>query len=148
MERLLILTPIAPKTIIAPAPLAYPRLISELAPSVSIRDENININWARLQHIFMRDYYTDFDFLLLLDSDVVITNDDVEKLGAAWKMHTTPCVNTKGGETTHIITSCALMHKCDFETINYLVDMDMCPCSKMPNPFYVEGTTGYEIKEY
>ena len=139
------LTPVAPGAILAPFTLGIPRMVSELAPMPSgVREIDININRHRLQRKFL-SLRRDFDFVLLIDSDVVITPDVLPALLASWKPGTTPCINTKGATTGHIITSCALVSVEDYSAINYLDRPDVCQCLKLPNPFYLEGYSGREI---
>ena len=141
----LVVTPIAPGTVLAPYSLGLPRLVSELAPSVRCRELNININRARLQRMFMGDYFPLYEFVLLLDSDVVVTRETVDMLEKAWKPCTTPCANTKGHETDHVVASCALIHRTDYSRIDYLSNIYECQCKKVPSPFYVDGAIGSEI---
>lgn len=138
-------TPVAPGTVLAPFSLGIPRLVSELAPSVSVRERNININRARLQKMFMREQFGKYEFVLLLDSDVVVDPEVLDKLMAAWKPGTTPCANTKGAETDHVVASCALIHRNDYADIDYLDKPGECQCLKVPNPFYVDGAVGREV---
>lgn len=142
MDKVIALTPIAPGTMLAPFSLGIPRLVSELAPSVRGRERNINMNRARLQAMYMHGYFNRFEFVLLLDSDVVITPDILDKLMEAWKPGTTPCAYTKGHETSHVCAACALVHRTDFAEINYLDKPFECQCTKVPKPFYVQGTEG------
>lgn len=139
------LTPIAPGTLVHPIGCDIPRLISELAPSVTGREANINLNRARLQRMFIRQYYPLHEFVLLVDSDVVVTADVIRKLQDAWKPGTTPCALTKQSAVGHVVTSCALIHRADYEKVNYLDNVLQCQCLKLPSPFYVEGAVGYEV---
>lgn len=139
------LTPIAPGTILAPCELGLPRLVSELAPSVQGRERNINLNRARLQELFMRKYFPRYEFVLLLDSDVVVTRAVFDKLVAAWAPGTTPCAITKGDTKGHVVCACALIHRADYAKVDYLSDMLQCQCMKLPSPFYVEGAIAEEI---
>lgn len=139
------LTPIAPGTILAPCELGLPRLVSELAPSVQGRERNINMNRARLQELFMRKYFPKYEFVLLLDSDVVVTRAVFDKLLAAWAPGTTPCAITKGDTEGHVVCACALIHRADYAKVDYLSDMLQCQCMKLPSPFYVEGAIAEEV---
>lgn len=143
--HILILTPVAPNTIVAPCTLPYPRLISEMAPSLTLREANININRARLQRMFNMEHLPYYKFVLLMDSDVVTDAESVEKLVAAWRPGTTPCINTKGNGFDHIVTSCALVSANDYVKVDYTAKLNECQCRKLPCPFYVEGTHGYEV---
>lgn len=143
--HILILTPVAPNTIVAPCTLPYSRLFSEMAPSLSLREANININRARLQRMFNMEHLPNYKFVLLMDSDVVTDTESVEKLVSAWKPGITPCINTKGDGFDHIVTSCALISANDYVKVDYTAKLNECQCRKLPCPFYVEGTHGYEV---
>lgn len=139
------LTPIAPGAILAPFTLGIPRMVSEMAPCGSgNREIDININRHRLQRKFLSNRRS-FDFVLLIDSDVEVGPEALDALLGAWKPCTTPCINTKGGPTNHIITSCALVSVEDYGKVNYLSEPGVCQCCKLPNPFYIEGIEGKEI---
>lgn len=140
------ITPICPGTILAPYSLNCPRLISEMMPISDARERNINTNRARLQHIFMSKYFADYEHVLLLDSDVVITQNAIDMLLNAWKPGFVPCANTKGGPTDHVVASCALIGRKDYSEIDYLTNPNLCQCRKLKNPFYVDGAVGYEFK--
>lgn len=146
MERVIIVTPIAPGSVLAPCDLGAPRLVSELTPSVTSREANINMNRARLQRMFMTRHFPKYEFVLLLDSDVVVSKETVEKLMKAWKPGTTPCANTKGHEGGHVVASCALIGRQDYAEIDYMTKPYECQCRKVPNPFYVEGAAGAETR--
>ena len=141
----IVLTPIAPGTILAPYALGLPRLVSELAPSVQGRERNINLNRARLQELFMRKCFPKYEYALLLDSDVVVQRDVVDKLLAAWAPGTTPCAITKGDTEGHVVCACALIHRADYAKVDYLSDTLQCQCMKLPSPFYVEGAIAEEV---
>lgn len=143
--KLMILTPTTPGAVMAPCALPYPRMVSEQAPSVISREVNINMNRARLQRMFVAKHFQDFEFVLLLDSDVEVTRETVEMLVKAWKPGTTPCANTKGGLGSHVVASCALLGRKDYSEIDYMSNPYECQCKKVPNPFYVEGAFGEEI---
>ncbi len=139
------LTPIAPGTVLAPFTLGVPRLVSELAPSVKVREANINLNRARLQEMFVRRLFPKYEFVLLLDSDVIVGRGVLDKLMVAWKPGTTPCAITKGDTEGHVVCACALIHRTDYEKVDYLSDLYRCQCTKLPNPFYVPDAIGEEI---
>ena len=144
-QNILVLTPVAPGTVLAPYALGLPRLVSELAPSVKVRERNININRARLQSIFVTKYFPKYEYVLLLDSDVVVSREAVNLLLKAWTPDTTPCACTKEGNGGHVVCSCALVHRTDYEKVDYLSEMMQCQCMKLPHPFYVDGAKGYEV---
>lgn len=145
MRSIIAATPIPPGGILAPYTLGIPRVVSELSPSFhTTREREININRHRLQG-FVLSHRRDYEFVLLLDADVVVGSEILDKLVATWKPGTTPCINTKGGKTGHVIASCALVSMEDYAKIDYLKDAELCQCLKVPNPFYVEGFEGKEI---
>lgn len=108
-----------------------------------MREVEVNINRHRLQG-FVLSHRRDYDYVLLLDSDVIIGSDAVEKLMDAWQLGTTPCINTKGMPTGHVIASCALISMEDYAGIDYLKDAELCQCLKVPNPFYIDYEGGIE----
>lgn len=138
------LTPVAPGTVLAPFSLNIPRLVSELAPSVKGRERNININRARLQEMFLREHFGKYEFVLLLDSDVIVGPEALEAMMAAWKPGTTPCVMTKGKAGDHVCAACALIHRSDYAEVDYLANPYECQCMKLPNPFYIDYEGGTE----
>lgn len=128
----------------APFTLGIPRIVSELAPSFhTTREREININRHRLQG-FVLSHRREFEHVLLLDADVVVGPEILDKLMAAWKPGTTPCINTKGMPTGHVITSCALVSMDEYATVNYLDHAEICQCRKLPNPFYIDYEGGIE----
>lgn len=144
LRKIIAATPIPPGGILAPYTLGLPRVVSEVAPSFhTTREREININRHRLQG-FVLSHRREYDFVLLLDADVVVGPEILEKLMAAWKPGTTPCINTKGMPTGHVIASCALISMEDYSNIDYLKDAQLCQCTKVPNPFYIEGIEAKE----
>lgn len=144
LRKIIVATPIPPGGILAPYTLGLPRVVSELAPSFhSMREVEININRHRLQ-FFVLQHRREYDYVLLLDADVKVGADAVEKLMAAWEPGTTPCINTKGMSTGHVIASCALISMDDYSRIDYLKEARICQCLKVPNPFYIDYKGGNE----
>ena len=111
------------------------------------REERININRARLQEIFRRTAWDTCSHVLLLDSDVVLTEKVYSLLEDAWKPGTTACAITKGTTEGHVVAACALIDKYDYDRIDYLADIRGCQCTKVPNPFYVDGAVAEEMKD-
>ena len=140
-----ILTPIAPGTIVPPTDLGFPRVFSEMGPVAMEREVNINVNRARLQSIYRNKLYAKYKFVYLIDSDVVVTREDLEQLAAAWKQGTTPCIITKQSASGHVVCSCCFMCGADYLKVDYMGKPRECQCLKLPNPFYVEGLKGSEI---
>lgn len=143
--KILAITPISPGDILQPL-VIYPRLVSELSPIHICREVNININRSRLQTRFITSLYNAYEWVLLIDSDVSVSEDTLRKLEEYAEIGKTACVKTKSGLTDHVITSCALIHKSDYQRVNYLDNPFVCQCHKLPNPFYVEGLSAEEIK--
>lgn len=144
LRKIIAATPVPPGGILAPFTLGIPRVISEVAPSFhATREREININRHRLQG-FVLQHRKEYGFVLLLDADVVVGADAVGKLMDVWKPGTTPCINTKGGKTGHVIASCALISMEDYANIDYLKDAELCQCLKVPNPFYIDYEGGTE----
>lgn len=149
---ILIITPIKPGAMIAPCTLPYPRLVAGVEPKHKVREVNINLSRSYCQEEFLKHWFHQYEFVLLMDADVVIDPDVVGKLLVAWKEHTTPCANTKSGAFNQAnpyhgpVTSCALIHRADYERVDYLEKLAECQCHKLPKPFYVEGARGYESK--
>lgn len=144
LRKIIAATPIPPGGILAPFTLGIPRVVSELAPTChTTRERDINVNRFILQGKVLQ-HRREYDFVLLLDADVVVGAGAVEKLMAAWKPGTTPCINTKGMPTGHVIASCALISMDDYANIDYLKDAELCQCLKVPHPFYIEYEWGIE----
>ena len=146
VRNILALTPIASGRLLAPYTLGLPRVVSELAPLPGVlREVNININRARLQGFFRRLYWDKFDYVLLLDSDVIVGEEIVERLLGSWKIGSAPCVRTKEKEGGHVVAACCLLHKLDYDKISYMEKPNICQCRKIPNTFYVDGVRGCEL---
>lgn len=146
LRKIIAATPVPPGGILAPFTLGIPRVVSEVAPSFhTTREREININRHRLQG-FVLSHRREYDFVLLLDADVVVGPEILDRLMDAWKPGSTPCINTKGCKTGHVIASCALISMEDYAGIDYLKDAELCQCLKVPNPFYIDGFEGKEEK--
>lgn len=140
-----ILTPIAPGTVVPPGDLGFPRVFSEMGPVAMEREVNINVNRARLQSIYRNKLYAKYKFVYLIDSDVVVTKEMLEQLASAWKQGTTPCILTKQSASGHVVCSCCYMAGVDYLKVDYMSNPRQCQCYKLPSPFYVDGIKGYEI---
>lgn len=143
----LILTPISKGAVLAPCSVPLPRLVSEMESYGTTREERININRARLQEIFRRTAWDTCSHVLLLDSDVVLTEKVYSLLEDAWKPGTTACAITKWTTEGHVVAACALLDKYEYDRIDYLADIRRCQCTKVPNPFYVDGAVTEEITD-
>lgn len=146
---LVVLTPMPSTAYIHPLPVSLPRVFAAVEPFHTCREVNINASRARLQEYFRKNLYRDYEFVLLMDSDVEIGQAALDVLLKAWRNGTTPCVNTKGvspKESGHVVTSCALLSREDYMEVDFMRDPYECQCLKLPKPFYVEGVAGTEIK--
>ena len=155
-NNIMILTPLISGTVIAPCELPYPRLVAGVGcDGLGVREMRINVSRATLQKNFLKKFYHKFEFVLLLDSDVVIEPWIVDKLLGAWKQGLVPCANTKSGAFNQAnpchgpVTSCALIHRADYEKMDYLENLCECQCIKLGRKFktfYVDDCRGYETK--
>ena len=120
--------------------------MSSLPESYTDRQLCINRNWRRLQETIRDDLpkYAKYNFVLLIDSDVVIPEGSIEKLAEFAKKGESPCIDTHDGKGEHIITSCVISELYDFLEIDY--SQSCCPCNLFKNPFYIKNVVGYEIK--
>lgn len=146
MYDAVILTPIAPGTVVPPQDLGYPRVFSECGAVDLAREINININRDKLQSIYRTRLFKKYKFVFLIDSDVVVTKDDLDKLRAAWKQGTTPCILTKDSDSGHVVASCCFMSGSDYLRVDYMSQPRQCQCYKVPSPFYVDGLKGLEVR--
>lgn len=142
----IILTPIAPGTIVPPTDLGFPRVFSEMGPVAMEREVNINVNRARLQSIYRNKLYAKYKFVYLIDSDVVVTKADLVRLADAWKQGTTPCILTKKNASGHVVCACCFMAGVDYLAVDYMSNPRQCQCYKLPSTFYVDGLKGREVK--
>lgn len=117
-----------------------------MGPVALEREVNININRARLQSIYRNKLYAKYKFVYLIDSDVVVTKEDLERLASAWKQGSTPCILTKDSDKGHVVCSCCFMAGVDYLRVDYMSQPRQCQCIKLPSPFYVDGLKGKEIK--
>ena len=146
MYDAVILTPVLPGTVIPPVDLGYPRVFSECGQVDMAREINININRDKLQSIYRSRLFKKYKFVYLIDSDVVVTKEDLVKLSETWKQGTTPCILTKDSDSGHVVCSCCFMAGVDYLRVDYMSQPRQCQCYKLPAPFYVDGLKGQEIK--
>lgn len=147
--NIVILTPIPSNAVVPPLKLDHTRVFSSMTPFHVCREVNINASRAQLQEYFRKNLYRDYEFVLLMDSDVEIDQTAINALMKVWRKSTTPCVNTKGvteKESSHVVTSCALLSREDYMEVDFMRNPYECQCLKLPSPFYVEGVIGTEIK--
>jgi len=120
--------------------------VSSLPDSYTDRQLCINRNWRRLQETIRDDLpkYAIYDFVLLVDSDVVIPDGGIKNLIKYAEKGKSPCIDTHDGKGGHIITSCVISELYDFLEIDY--SQSCCPCNLFKNHFYIKNVVGYEIK--
>lgn len=137
--KAIILTPIKCGDIIPPCDLGFPRLVFQF-PTLDYRDRkrSIAVCRAALQQYYARHLARTYDGVFLIDSDVVTDKATLEALIKKWEPGKTPCVNTKGGATGHIVASCCFLSRDDFLGVDFLESPDSCHCEKLPQPFYID----------
>jgi hypothetical protein len=144
LDNIIVLTPIASGELLQPFP-SYPRIVSEMRPVHNSREVNINVNRSRLQHIFIASPYVyDCKWVILADSDVVITESALQILVDNATERKTACITTKGTTVGHVVTSCCILSVRDYLRVDYLTEPRNCQCKKLPNPFYIQGAYAYE----
>lgn len=126
--------------------MGFPRVFSELEPIAVQREVNINVNRSRLQEIYRTRYAVKYQYVFLIDSDVVATRGQLSRLTEAWKPGCTPCLRTKVAETAHVVGACCFMRGSDYLKIDYMAHPHECQCVKLPSPFYVDGDRALEVK--
>ena len=115
-------------------------------------NREININHTR--HLLQQSLKDcGADFVLLMDSDVVVTESDLEALLEACDGETPLCIDTKPDfwdREHHVCCACCLMRFDDWQKIDYVgTYVDECQCSKIRRMFfqnvhYLEGVRGME----
>lgn len=118
------------------------------APVHRLREGSINKN----RHAAQQFYSGRGGFVLLLDSDVVLTDPCVIQL-AVEKLKSRPdliaiIIDTKGGRSPHNCCACCVIRDTDWARINYQSDSMECQCMKIGKlgPVeYLEGCFAYEI---
>lgn len=142
----IILTPIKCGDIIPPCDLGFPRLVFQFQTlDYHERHRSISVCRAALQQYYARHLARQYDGVFLIDSDVVTDKATLEALIENWESGKTPCVNTKGGMTTHVVASCCFLSREDFLKVDFLDSPDSCHCTKLPEPFYI-GRVATEVK--
>lgn len=113
-----------------------------------IREININYNRHELQCL-VRDKYSDCDTVLLMDSDVIATKEQLDALQTAFD-GTPLALKTKLFNTsTHICCACCMMRMADYLQIKYIDEyVDECQCSKIMHQFGVKYLERYQAFEY
>lgn len=142
----LVITPISKGEILAPFSLGLPRLVCSVDVGWLPREHRINMARSLCQKTFKSGYLKDYEWVLLMDSDVVVDKVCFEKLKQSACQGKTACADTKCVKTGHVVCSCAMLRVDDYIKVDYLDKPNVCQCLKLPNPFYVEGAVGYERK--
>ena len=137
----IILTPIKCGDIIPPCNLGFPRLLFQF-PTLEYRDRQrtISVCRAALQQYYASHLAKKYNGVFLIDSDVVTDKGTLDTLIEKWEPGKTPCVNTKGCLTSHVIASCCFLSREDFLGVDFLESPDSCHCTKLPEPFYIDRT--------
>ena len=146
LSNMIVITPALNGTLFAPYTLGLPRLVCGTEAGWLPREFRINLSRDLCQRKYMSHYMRDYEWVLLMDSDVVIDVDCLSKLKAQARLGNTACADTKEGKKSHVICACALVHRTDYIKVDYLTKPTECQCCKLPKPFYVEGAIGYERK--
>lgn len=152
---IMVVTPCSPGTVLAPCPLPLPRLVyAQDYPYIPVREHRINLNRYQCQQLFCRLYFHRYEYVLLMDSDVVVPEEAVYRLLDEWKAGTVPCIDTKCTgkiDPGHgVVTSCALLHRADYEKVDYLANLDKCQCrilGSLFHTFYVKDCSGFEVRQ-
>ena len=117
----------------------------------NIREININYNRRDLQELIKKDYFS-ADLVLLMDSDVLATQEQLDKLlesfdGVPLALRTKPV-----SSDTHICCACCLISMADYLKIDYVgTYIDECQCKKIMRLFpvkYLDGEQAHEYREY
>ena len=112
------------------------------------REININYNRHETQKV-VQEYYSDADLVLLMDSDVIATDEQLNALLSSFK-GTPLALRTKDFDTKrHICCACCLLKMEDYLKIDYINEyVDDCQCSKIMRLFDVKYLDGYQAHEY
>ena len=126
--------------------------VHAMAPicSADVREISININRNQLRgnigHI-------DEEFVLLLDSDVVMTDPSSVESMVDYLTGNPDigcvAIDTKGGncDPTHVITACAVIRTKDYIRVNYLSSATQCQCMLISNVTKSRYLTNIAAKE-
>lgn len=123
----------------------YPLLVNDRSPDFpGEKTKSININRMITQQLIKQDSNClCYDYIFMLDSDCVIPENSIEIMLKEIKSHETLCIRTKTGGS-HIICSACLIAIDDYLKVKF--NTSDCHCRHMPNPRYIDGLVGYEIK--
>jgi hypothetical protein len=111
-----------------------------------VRECSINRSRNELQRIAST---IDTELVLLMDSDVVLTDSStvskmVEQLGTR---NTCVAVQTKDKLDNHVVTACAVVHKSDYDRIDFSSTPSICQCSLIAITCGAEYLRGVEACE-
>lgn len=114
------------------------------------REININYNRHELQNI-VRETYSSYNTVLLMDSDVIATVEQLNALHDAFDGNPL-ALKTKPFDTAdHICCACCMMKMSDYLQIPYIDEyVDECQCSKIMRHFdvkYLEGQQAFEYRD-
>lgn len=98
------------------------------------REVNINANRQALQQL-ARAHKLDYqDFVLLLDSDVVMPHGAIQDMREALDadpLLACAAIHTKPREGSHVVTACALIRWLHYELICFWDNPSVCQCRKI-----------------
>lgn len=144
-SKTLIVTPIITGEILARG-YKYPRLVlTEKRLYQYGREICINETRAELQAIVLEKYMKSFDIVVLMDSDVIVSDEDLDILISSVKHEHTACIDTKNEPWPHVCCACCAVTMGDYLAVDYMHKPNECQCLKMRNPWYVPGVKGSEI---
>lgn len=112
------------------------------------REININYNRHETQQL-VKEQYSDAELVLLMDSDVIATDEQLNALLSSFK-GIPLALRTKDFDTKrHICCACCLLKMEDYLKIDYINEyVDDCQCSKIMRLFDVKYLDGYQAHEY
>ena len=112
------------------------------------REININYNRHETQQL-VKEQYADADLVLLMDSDVIATDEQLNALLSSFK-GIPLALRTKDFDTKrHICCACCLLKMEDYLKIDYINEyVDDCQCSKIMRLFDVKYLDRYQAHEY
>lgn len=147
--KVLVVIDKTPTTILKPEVLKpiinYPIWVNDRAPDFPRNKTiSVNINRAITQQLIKNNLYLiTYDYIFMLDSDCVIPENAIEIMLNEIKPNETLCIRTKA-DYNHVICSACLLSLKDYLSVNF--NTEDCHCRHMPNPRYIDGLIGYELK--
>lgn len=113
------------------------------------RDREININYNRHELQKSLKDRKDIDLVLLMDSDVIASDEQLKALLDAFKGDPLALKTKQYPTGSHICCACCLMKFEDYLKIDYInTYVDVCQCLKIASLFNVSYLEGYQAKEF